>query len=113
MQKTFLTLSLVLGLAASAQAQRGNGNLSLGLKAGGTLSSFAGADAGTAKNLFGFQAGGFANISLSDLFAFQPEVLYSQKGAKVPALLGGDITRRFHYIDAAPGFSPQHGRLVL
>lgn len=49
------------------------------------------------ENRFGFYAGVFANIGLSKLLAFQPELLYSQKGAKANAV---DINYRLHYIDA-------------
>lgn len=80
MKKTIFTLALLAGLSGAAQAQR---NTSLGLKAGGTYSSFVGDDADNSKGIFGFHAGGFVNIGLTKLFAFQPELLYSQKGEKV------------------------------
>ncbi|GAB3315066.1 porin family protein [Hymenobacter humi] len=98
MKKALLSLLLLAGLHGAAHAQ--SGNLSLGLKAGGTLSTFSGADATSMKNLFGFHAGVLANLSLTNHIAFQPELLYSQKGAQ--AALDGStdkLTYRLHYVD--------------
>ncbi|MGI4737231.1 MAG: porin family protein [Janthinobacterium lividum] len=103
MRKTILLLALGLGLSTAAQAQyRGRGgNVSLGIKAGASLTDFVGADAQDVNghkygNRFGFHAGVFANIGFSKLLAFQPEILYSQKGAKTD-----DVDQRFrlHYVD--------------
>ena len=102
MKKTLYVLALVAGLASTAQAQRSN--VSLGLKAGGTLSNLVGADADGYKNLFGFHAGIFANLGITDMVAFQPELLYSQKGAKQPIPNEEDVTRRFHYVDVPLAF---------
>ena len=94
MKKAFFSLLLLTGLSGAAQAQR---NVSLGLKAGGTLSNFVGEQADSYKNAFGFQAGGFANIGLSKLIAFQPEVIYSRKGAKLPS--SPEVATRLDYVD--------------
>jgi hypothetical protein len=99
MKKSILTLALVAGLTGAAQAQR---NVSLGLKAGGTYSAFVGEDANNLKGLFGFHAGGFVNIGLTKLFAFQPEILYSQKGTKYE--LADDARLRLHYLDIPLAF---------
>jgi hypothetical protein len=98
MKKTFLTLALLAGLSSAAQAQR---NISLGLKAGGTYSSFVGKDADKASGMFGFQAGIFANIGLTKLFAFQPELIYAQKGAKFES---SSLERRLNYLDVPLAF---------
>ena len=98
MKKTLFTLALLAGFTEVAQAQR---NVSLGLKAGGVYSSFTGAQASSYDGIFGFQAGVFANIGLTNLFAFQPELLYSQEGAKVS---GGDPTTRLNYVDVPLAF---------
>ena len=97
MKKIVCTLALLAGLGRAARAQ----DVSLGLKAGGTLSNLTGADASNYSytSIYGFHAGVFANIGLSNMVALQPELLYSQKGAKYPALLGDDIIRRLQYID--------------
>lgn len=101
MKKTIFTLALLAGLAGAAQAQR---NVSLGLKGGVTYSNFVGADAGAYKDLFGLHAGIFANIGLSKMVAFQPELLYSQKGAKSQTQFGDDVTRRLYYLDVPLAF---------
>lgn len=95
----------LLGGSQRAQAQyRGRGgNVSLGLKAGATLTSFVGADTGNNFDYrFGFLAGGFANIGFARLFAFQPEIIYSQKGANLSG--SSDIGVRLHYIDVPLAF---------
>ena len=99
MKKTLFTLALLAGLTGAAQAQRSN--VSLGIKAGSSYSSLIGAQATNYESVFGFHAGVFANIGLTDLFAFQPEIIYSQKGAKVPNI---DLTTRLNYVDIPLSF---------
>ncbi|MGI4738453.1 MAG: porin family protein [Janthinobacterium lividum] len=104
MKKTIFLLALGLGISTVAQAQyRGRGgNVSLGVKAGASLTDFVGTDAKNAfTNRFGYHAGVFANIGFARLFAFQPELIYSQKGAKTNAV---DINYRLHYIDVPLAF---------
>ena len=102
MKKFFFTISLLAGLINAAQAQRSN--VSLGLKAGASLTNFVGADASGFKDVYGFHGGVFANIGFTDMFAFQPELLYSQKGAKSQILAGGYSTQRLHYVDLPLAF---------
>ncbi len=91
-----------MGSAAQAQYRGRGGNVSLGLKAGASLTDFVGANAKNVfNNRFGFHAGIFANIGLTRLVAFQPEVLYSQKGAKTNAV---DVNYRLHYVDVPLAF---------
>ncbi|MBU6119270.1 PorT family protein [Hymenobacter siberiensis] len=71
MKKTLFTLALLAGLMGAAQAQ----NVSLGIKAGPSYSGFVGAQATNYESIFGFHAGIFANIGLTDMFAFQPEII--------------------------------------
>jgi hypothetical protein len=108
MKKTIFLLALGLGASTAAQAQyRGRGgNVSLGIKAGASLTNFVGADAKDGlgrsyENRFGFHAGVFANIGFAKLFAFQPELLYSQKGMKVKDI---DSGVRMHYLDVPLAF---------
>jgi hypothetical protein len=108
MKKIILLLALAAGVSTTAQAQyRGRGgNVSLGIKAGASLTSFTGDDANVFLNRaidyrFGFHAGVFANIGFAKLFAFQPELLYSQKGAKLTDI---DAGVRLHYIDVPLAF---------
>ena len=97
MKKTLFTLAMLAGLMGAAQAQ----NISLGIKAGPSYSGFVGAQATNYESIFGFHAGVFANIGLTDMFAFQPEVIYSQKGAKVSNI---DVTTRLNYVDIPLSF---------
>ena len=99
MKKILLSLLLVGGLHGAAQAQR---NVSLGLKAGASYASFVGKDAGEQEGLFGFHAGAFANIGLTNMFAFQPEILYSQKGSKDKNTT--DVSSRVSYLDVPLAF---------
>lgn len=97
MKKTLFTLALLAGLTGAAQAQ----NVSLGIKAGPSYSGFVGTQATNYESIFGFHAGVFANIGITDMFAFQPEVIYSQKGAKVSNI---DVTTRLNYVDIPLSF---------
>ncbi|SFQ41563.1 porin family protein [Hymenobacter arizonensis] len=106
MKKLTLSLLLVAGLHGAAHAQRGNP--ALGVKVGASLSGFAGEDTKSLENIFGFHTGLFANLSLSNHIAFQPELLYSQKGTKQPLNSPGFeknyATYRFNYVDVPLAF---------
>jgi hypothetical protein len=106
MKKNILVLaalSLVFNTAAQAQRRgRGGSDVSLGVKAGASLTNFSGADATASANRFGFHAGIFANIGFTPLFAFQPELIYSQKGNKVQN--NNDLGTRLHYLDVPLAF---------
>ncbi|SUX52310.1 Uncharacterised protein [Chryseobacterium indologenes] len=94
-----------------------------GIKAGGNLSSFTGGDS---KSKIGYYAGAFVNVPLSEAFSIQPEIVYSQQGAKakddyematytiknmqqtlgyinVPVMLQYNATPEF-YLEAGPEF---------
>jgi hypothetical protein len=106
-----LAISLSISTAAQAQKRGGSHNVSLGLKAGASLTDFVGADATNRyNNRFGFHGGVFANIGLTPLFAFQPELIYSQKGAKTNAV---DVNYRLHYIDVPLAFHVNTGGLFF
>ncbi|AMR27187.1 hypothetical protein A0257_08800 [Hymenobacter psoromatis] len=105
---TFMLFALLAGGSTVAHAQyRGRGgNVSLGLKAGASLTNFVGPDAYDTNghrfdSRFGFHAGIFANIGFARLFAFQPELIYSQKGVKIN---GADAGIRMHYLDVPLAF---------
>lgn len=99
MKKTSVALLALLGLATAAHAQRrgGGSDLSLGLKVGGSLTSFEGTDATPFSYRPGFHAGAFANFGISPLVAIQPELLYSMKGANLKNV--SDASTRLHYLD--------------
>ena len=104
MRKSIITIALLVSAVSAAQAQyRGRGgNVSLGIKAGASLTGLVGADAGGYTNRFGFHAGIFTNIGLTRLIAFQPEILYSQKGEWVNS--NSNVGNRLHYIDVPLAF---------
>lgn len=58
-------------------------DLKYGVKGGLNVSSFSGDNDGMdLKSRVGFNIGGFVEVKLSEKFAIQPEVLYSQQGTK-------------------------------
>ncbi|WP_185226196.1 porin family protein [Chryseobacterium indologenes] len=120
MKKLLLSLSVVIGTISFAQsADRPR----FGIKAGGNLSSFTGGDS---KSKIGYYAGALVNVPLSEAFSIQPEIVYSQQGAKakddyematytiknmqqtlgyinVPVMLQYNATPEF-YLEAGPEF---------
>ena len=106
----FFTVLAVFGLTSlSAQG------ISIGAKAGVNFASLNGDDI----NIDGrtsFHVGGVVNVSVSELFAVQPEVVYSAQGG-TQSMGGVDSTTRFDYINipimadftVAPGLSLQGG----
>lgn len=103
MKKTLFSLALlVAGLATTAHAQSGGARI--GIKGGGSLSSFVGKDSKDLAYKPGYQAGVLFNFGLSELVSIQPEVLYSQKGVTykkggLPFGLNDEVRSRLHYID--------------
>lgn len=120
MKKQLLSLCIVIGTIAFAQSTDGP---RFGVKAGGNVSSFTGSDS---KTKIGFYAGAFVNVPISDAFNIQPEVVYSQQGAKaksdyematytiknmqqnlsyinVPVMVQYNVTPEF-YVEAGPEF---------
>lgn len=92
MKKVFLSLGLLAGISATASAQA-----TFGLKAGGSLTDFTGADVTGTSNKFGFHGGLVANLAFGDALSVQPEVLYSMKGAASSA--NTKVKTNLNYID--------------
>jgi len=88
MKKVLLTAAIAVLSFATTQAQE----IKFGVKAGLNVSTIGG-DFGVSefdsdlredtKSAIGFHIGGLAEIMLSDKFALQPELMFSQQGAKV------------------------------
>ncbi|AZA83535.1 PorT family protein [Chryseobacterium lactis] len=120
MKKQLLSLCIVMGTMALAQSTE---KPKFGVKAGANISSITGSDS---KSKFGFYAGAFANIPISSVVNIQPEVLYSEQGAKakdkyyfgglavtdmkqtlgyinVPVMVQYNATSKF-YLEAGPEF---------
>jgi hypothetical protein len=80
MKTSFFFLTVMLLLCQMAGAQ-----IKFAMKAGATFSTFkASSTSGTVsdyKTIVGFQGGPMAEISLSNYFSIQPELLFSTKGA--------------------------------
>jgi len=98
MNKLFLGLALVAGTLSYAQETQEVKTVTpvnlnqpkepvrFGIKGGANASQFSEQQLSAKNQKIGFNAGVFVNIPLSQKFAFQPEVLYNQMGAKSVAL---------------------------
>ena len=80
MKKLFLGLAIAASSLTFAQT--------FGLKAGVNVASISNDGYDDTKSKVGFNAGAFANVPLGESFSIQPEVLYSQMGAKTEYKLG-------------------------
>lgn len=78
MKKILLSLVAVVMVIAGANAQT-----AFGLRAGANLANVGGDEADDAKMKIGYHIGAYANIGLTDMFAIEPGLLLSTKGAKV------------------------------
>lgn len=94
-----VTLSLMVTTAAQAQ---------LGIKAGATLSSVSqdafeqNAEDLEEKSTIGFQGGLFLELPIGEVFAIQPELLFTQKGGKSEFNIGNSGYERnwnYNYIE--------------
>ncbi|MGB2868920.1 MAG: porin family protein [Bacteroidota bacterium] len=96
MKKATLTLVVLILATSFATSQ----SLTKGFKGGLNIATLGGADADNAdlKSITTFSAGVFFNLSLPGPISIQPEVLYSQKGAKssVPGLT---VTYNLVYVE--------------
>ncbi|MDU8887273.1 porin family protein [Yeosuana sp. MJ-SS3] len=72
---------------------------SYGLKAGLNASTIRGDDTDNLDPRIGFQFGGFAEFCFDEVVAIQPELLYSQQGAKYSESDGYDGTFKLDYIN--------------
>ncbi|MFC4817645.1 porin family protein [Flavobacterium sp. GCM10023249] len=89
MKKLLLTAAAIFAFSfANAQETK------FGVKAGLNMADLGGDDADGIDSKISFHVGGFAEIKLSDKFAFQPELVYSAQGGKVD---GG--TYNFDYLN--------------
>lgn len=96
MKKVFYTSTLLFLLSFSAQAQY------LGLKGGLNFSNLFVEDANDENLRFGYHGGLYLSIPLSEGLSFQPEVLYSTKGATAKydvLFFQGENTIKLDYVD--------------
>lgn len=106
MQSNFLC-ALTLFMTASfgmLHAQDNNVNTEFGVKGGFNMSNFLSENnEATDKNvLYGFNAGVYATLPISDFIAIQPEILFTTKGAELEydnAFASGNTKFRLNYIE--------------
>jgi hypothetical protein len=106
MQSNFLC-ALTLFLTASfgmLHAQDNNVNTEFGVKGGFNMSNLvnSGDDPDDNNVLYGFNAGVYATLPISDFVAIQPEVLFTTKGAKLEydnAFATGNAKFKLNYIE--------------
>ncbi|WP_264523298.1 MULTISPECIES: porin family protein [unclassified Flavobacterium] len=97
--------ALTLFLTASfgmLQAQNNNVNTEYGIKGGFNMSNLYSNDANDDNVLYGFNAGLYATLPISDFIAIQPEILFTTKGAKLEynnAFASGDSKFKLNYIE--------------
>ncbi len=115
MRNIFLVAAVAVLSFTTVQAQ----NISFGAKAGANFASLNGDDADGLDGRTSFQVGGVVNIGISELFAVQPEVVYSAQGYTQDTAFG-EVTGKLDYINIpvladftlAEGFSLQGGPQV-
>lgn len=98
MKKLFLP-ALFLSVAALSVAQE---NSSFGIKGGVNFTNLYTKDVDDHNILFGFNAGILAVLPITDFFAFQPEIIFSGKGAELEynnAFAQGKAKFRLNYIE--------------
>lgn len=97
MKNTFLIVALIGFFATAANAQY------VGIKGGLNLSNLSFGDEVTDNNMrVGYHFGAYLHLPVSDGFGFQPEVLYSTKGATAQydiLFFQGENSFNLNYID--------------
>lgn len=75
----FLVALATLGISKSTYAQ----DVKFGVKTGLNLANITGASDVDTNNLIGFHIGAISEISVSDKFSVQPELLYTRQGSEI------------------------------
>jgi hypothetical protein len=88
----FLTLISVFLLSSCATTR-------FGARLGGNYATIAGDDTDDLDGKIGFFFGGVAELGVNDKFAVQPEILYSQQGAKYSDSGGFDGQLNINYLN--------------
>jgi len=99
-------LALMLLLPSSSLAQEIRGGLKLGLN----MANIHGTDVANFENeteeswgsKIGFCVGGYISFKIGEMFAIQPEVFYTMKGAKIETTLLGETAKlklKFSYLE--------------
>jgi len=100
--KNLLVLLIIIFVTLSVETVNAQVKIQIGLKAGGNIANFTGDDATfmgqSLDSKFGFGGGIFSMFQFGNIFAIQPEVYYTMKGATL-SYSGVDITFTFDYIE--------------
>jgi hypothetical protein len=100
-----LLCALVLFMTASfgmLHAQDENVTTEFGVKGGFNMSNLYNDDADDENILYGFNAGVYATLPISDFIAIQPEILFTTKGSELEynnAITTGNTKFRLNYIE--------------
>lgn len=103
--QTNLLCALTLFLSASfgmLHAQDNNVNTEFGVKGGFNMSNLYNNNADDENILYGFNAGVYATLPVSDFIAIQPEILFTTKGAELEynnAFASGATKFKLNYIE--------------
>ncbi|OXA78264.1 Outer membrane protein beta-barrel domain-containing protein [Flavobacterium aquidurense] len=104
MQSNFLC-ALTLFMTASfgmLHAQDNNVNTEFGVKGGFNMSNLYQSEADDNNVIYGFNAGVYATLPVSDFIAIQPEILFTTKGAELDynnAFVDGNAKFKLNYIE--------------
>lgn len=96
MKRIIVIAFVIMALATAASAQESSKYL--GIKGGLNMFKLYGDDVEDAKSLYSFAIGGFITCNFNEMFALQPEIYYSIKGAREETV-AGDIDLKLGYID--------------
>lgn len=103
--KFFISILLIFVLAAvttSAQAQDSDNSLRFGIKGGLNVTNLYVEDVDDENPRYGFHVGVYTQLFESDVFAIQPEILFSTKGTRTTydvAGFEGDAQFNLNYLD--------------
>ncbi|SFQ41545.1 porin family protein [Hymenobacter arizonensis] len=113
MKKLLLFSTLLVGSSMVGHAQGSR----FGIKAGGSYTTFVGKDVDSdINNRLGYHGGLIAELSVTDRFSIQPELLYSMKGAQTKYSFNGSTvtgTQTMHYVDVPVLAKAKLGQLFL
>jgi hypothetical protein len=106
MKKSKIIIALLLFVSISqftfAQGTTDSSKLKFGFKGGVNFSNLYTEDVDSNNVLTGFNAGIFAKLPITELFAIQPELLYTTKGAKLTynnSFVNGTSKFKLNYIE--------------
>jgi len=98
MKKILIVIIAVLGMVVNANAQK----VKLGAKAGLNINTLSKSKDFVYENYssaVSFHVGAVAEITISEKFSFQPELIYSAQGAKVKFNISNEGTFKLNYLN--------------